>query len=549
MTSTFIIIKVGHENLFGREVSEQQIVQTLAKYPLHQVLELLSKIDILLHVTSQGFDRFGSMQGFLCSNILTGSVLTRTTKKFPNQLCAFFSRGQLNYLKKLALLNCEFNDNQENIWKDLKKREISEVFLGANDITNDDMNLPEDPSEEDMLSFFIRTHFLDQDSNHKSKLIRAYLMFCKFSAPIGGYSDLDTLFLDKIGLKPIEILSICFVLICPFLGNKETLAGKPVILEPSEFFKTVPIPFDNITKVLELIGIDLEELKGKFDIKKTLSGFDLEVFTKKPLLKLSKDDRTKYLCLDSIALIDKFTIGMNWLIGNENELSRSLTSYRGNRFEEYVRHLLKRYCNIRKGNLEFLYIHDFGKNNEELGDAIILDRKNKTVLVFEAKSRQYPDAVKTRGDLDVLTGDLNVAAKQLNEAIEKLKNGGLKEKGIDPSGLRFYPLITFYDTIPSDEGLQRYFRRKFKQNHFFEQDDVAQPEIIGISSIEGAYQLTADLPDILIKKHSTKEGEDAHLGGYVSIMYKDYKYDFLDEELKEVLSEITKRTKLDQLKR
>lgn len=538
-----IFVRIGHEDLFGKKLTEEDLIEILKKYPLHQALDLFSKIDVLLNVTPDPENKMLIKQRDLALDILPKYIIERFLRKKSGSLPAFFTRAQLTYLKKLALKRCPHEDNKENIWKDLQSKEISQLFLGANDRTNQEIFI-EDPSvEENVLSFFIKAHYCDRKVDQNVKIPRAYMMFCKLQKPFENkklatkYKNLDDLFMDKVELTPLDAMKVGFTITAKYLASYEAVAQKTVMIDPKIDFKELNIETEKIEKMLDLLSIDLDELKSELDKEGQISGYDSDIFVKKPLLRLTKDGITKYLCLDAVGLFEKFTTSLNWLLGNNNDLSKPLTNYRGKQFDEYLIYLLEKYCN-KRANLDLLYIDDFGKNEEELGDAIIIDRKNKVILVFEAKARQYSKEIKVEGDLEKLTGHFTEIAKQMDAAIKKLKDGALLEKGIDPTGFTFYPILTFYDTIPSDPALQRYFRKKFKEAGYLDQEYIAEAEITSIMSIENAYEIEKDLSEILIEKHRRKDREEAELGGYIAIECKEFGERFLKEETNEFLDEI-----------
>lgn len=552
MNYTMTILTLGHVDLFGAELHEKDIIEIIRKYPLHQVLDLLAKIDILLNITAKGDEKFGKMQGEIIGAVLPPSVIQRKQRKMPRAVAAFFSRGQLTYLRKLALVHCQFKDSGMSIWRDLKSEDISKLFLGATDVFQDEVALPSNETKEDILSYMVKSHFLNQEPELKKKIGRAYLMFVEIKAKIEGYKDVDDLLQGQLGLTALDIISIGFAIISPYFQKREILHKIPVTLNVEEYFKPLKIPVHKVTAVLNLLASDLPSTVRKTSSEGRASGYKMDAFTKKPLLKLEQGGEVRFVCLDLIALIDKFTLNLTWAIGNKSTLTEIMLSYRGSSFEEYLRRILRQYCALHSSDFEFLHIKDYGKNgDEELGDAIVLDRKRKIAIVFEAKAKQFTEEVKASGDLETLVHSFVMpsdpiknpkkergAAQQLDSAILKLKKDGLKNKGIDTKDFKFFPILTFYDSFPTNDALNIYFQEIFTDEGLFSASDTFKPEITSISDIEVLIELEADMIDVLLKKHATQAGVHSVLQGYFYLEDLRSKNHFLDDDLEDAFVKI-----------
>lgn len=546
--NSLILVTASHEEFFHRALSREDVENLLKKYPLHQVLDLLAKIDILIHLSSgsAGFRGMMNIEVEIAKGLLPWSALVRLSNRLKkrNNITLVFSRGQLNLLKKLALQVCEFEDSGVSIWDDIKKKDIglSQIFLGANDLlAAEDKKLEAGASVEEFLAYFCANYSLNRSAEVKKKLARAYIMYHKLPSPVLGYSSVDELFKDKLGgLGLIELLSISFAILAPFLGKFDDLAQKPTAFVPKEYIDASGLEGKAFRTLLGLFSSDLADAKsGTVDVL----GKDVSFFTKKPLLRLEKAGQEKYLCMDAVSFIDKFTINLSWILGNKQSETETLQQRKGDSFEAYVRYLLEKYCTQR--SFEFRYVNDFGpRNDEELGDAIIIDRAKKMVIFIEAKSSQAPDKIKLSGDLEFYANKVTEFTEQNLKALRKFKEL-MRTEGEDPAAYTFFPMLVLLEDFPTDDALQSYFRRKVKEKVVYESNE-AEVEIVTISSLEGAYEIKADLPAMLAKKRSSLKDKDSFLGNYVFEYHNEHSYDFLREEMDEMFDLMKATLKLKQ---
>lgn len=543
MSNSLKIISPGHKDYFNKELTESEISELLSKYPLHQVLDLLLKIDVLLNFArkkTNGIRGATEAQIEIVKAIMPGSTKNRLLRDLQKQRrdsdispIFLFSRGQINVLRKLALKVCAFEDNGISIWEDIKKRDpaISKIFLGANDLLASEYpQIYTNSTMEDIFRYFCANYSVNQNPETKKKLVRAYLMFKKLKTPVLSYSSFDELFMDKLKISFIEFLSIAFAIMSPFFGKTEDIILQPLFIDPNKFVKASQLDQKLFERAFTLFSCELEEARhGTQDEL----GRSMDYFTKNPLLRLEKAGDIKYFALDAISLLDKFTINISWILGNRTVETEALQTYKGKCFDNYFRFFLEKYCKIR--GLKFRYIPDKGKG--ELGDGIIIDEQNKVIIFFEAKSTQAPEKVKISGDLAFYSEKIAKFGEQQLKALKKYQQL-ISSEGGDPDHYTFFPVIVLMENFPIDDNLQKHFRKAIQDRVDGYPTRTKEIEITTISAIEGAYEIKATLTEVLINKYKTESNKHSYLGNFIYAYYSEQAYDFLPDEMKEMFGEM-----------
>lgn len=500
-------LSVGHEGLFGSKISQEELIVIISRYPATLWLDLFSKIEGFL-IIPRGKD-FNAHE-FLVDNLFCPSAIERTRRK-ANVGNVYFSLGQLNLLRKLAILYG--NDANQT---EIEKIDISKVLLAAQDIHNAYDESVGGGSTENFFKFVVRNGYLNGNTDSSTLLFRAKKMYVDQAnkVPFCPEKSFLVFFEEKVGITPEEVLALSFALTTPFFQSKETLFGQTTII--SDFFRRTTIDVSKIDSVIDSMLVDFEtikqsissELSGK-DLCTLPAGHDLGAFRRTPLIRLS-DGRLIFGNLS--CLFEKTTQNMIWMSVGETrdeerkDLVNYLTSYRGRLFEEYLKEL----CSImteKNKKLSFAHVPpDATTDHEEVGDSILI--QGNKLVIFEAKSRQFLESFKTTGNWEKdpkFIAEFTKAAKQIETAATKIRSRVVTNLNINATLIeKIYPVIVTYESIPMYGKVQRYIRQKVREAGHLTDPMFAPLEVVTIGDIEQIIDSvnTVSLIDLLSEKNS-----------------------------------------------
>jgi len=482
---------VGQQGLFGNEISQEELIEIIARYPAILWLDLFSKIEgFLLIPREKEFD----VHAFLIANLFCPSALERTARK-ANQGSVFFTLGQLNLLRKLAIMYG--NDSNQT---EIDKTDISKALLATQDIHNMYDEIPngsESEKFENFCKFVARNGYLNNNTDSSTLFFRAKKIYVDQSNKLEIYPNIsfNDFFTEKVGLTPEEAIALNFALATPFFQAKEKLFGQTAIL-PTDYFGQTTIDTNLTSSIIESMAIDFETAKEilmrdfhEKDLATLPTGYDLSIFRKTPLIKLADG---RLVCANLSCLLEKSTQNAIWMptkgVSSEDRqnLIHHLTHYRGRLFEEYLKEL----CSImveKNVNLSFKHIPpEATADHEEVGDSILI--QGNKLIIFEAKSRQFLESFKSTGDWEKdpsFISELLKAAHQIETAATKIRSGLISDLEINPNQIeKIYPVVVTYEAVPMHGKMQRFIRQKIQETGYLTDDIFAPLEVITIGDVE-----------------------------------------------------------------
>lgn len=503
-------ISLGHSAIFGREINLQEIIAIIARYPAFQWLDLAAKIESFLCIKR---DDIPNPQTFLVKNLFPSSTQRRLNGRSADQMLCF-SPGQLNFFRKLAIGYGQ-NDGSE-IEIPIPLADISKVFLGVQDLHNQFDKLENDDLEK-FSQFAIRNGYLNGWLDFVSAFCRAGMMctVCGKNVSLKEGKSFAEYFSDRAGMSAERVMSLSFALASLFFQKKEQVFWQTTIINPNTYFENLVVESEEADAVMQSMIVDFEDLKMTIlskinqEPRETPIGYDLSPFRKTPLIRLNNG---KIVCANLSCLLEKATQNIFWFSKDKaKQLSKSeaisLTSYRGELFEEYVKELCRIMENKNKA-LSFSYIpSNSTADHEEVGDSILV--QGDKIIIIEAKSRQFKEEFKSTGDWkydDQFEKELiGKAAKQIQAAADKIRRGEVNHVLNLPTNLqRIYPVIITYESIPMHAKIQRLVRQRVKELGLLTDGIFAPLEIIDINDIESALDCADSytLIELLSEKHS-----------------------------------------------
>jgi len=498
---------VGHKSLFGKQIHQEELISIISQYPVPLWLDLFSKIEGFLLVP-KGKDF--NPQKFLTDNLFCLSALERTKRKAQIDNI-YFSLGQLNLLRKLAIVYGNDSDQTE-----INLVDLSKVFLSAQDIHNEYDELTFQRSNfESFCKFVVRNGYLNDNTNASTLFFRTKKIYLDQSNKVALYPDksFNDFFKENIGITPKEAMALNFAIVNPFFQPKETLWNQTTII-PTDYFRETKVDPAKVNFIIDTMVIDFNEIKQKLlselDSKNlgTLPvGYDLDIFRKTPLVRLPDK---RLVCTNLSCLLEKSTQNIIWMTirkfskSDRPKLINDLTNYRGRLFEEYLKDL----CSVmveKNKNLSFEYIPpSVTNNNEEVGDSILI--QDNKLLIFEAKSRQFLESFKTTGDWEKdpkFITEFVKAAHQIEVATDKILSKVVAIQSINVSRInKVYPVIVIYESVPMHGKMQRFIRQKVQESGYLVKPIFAPLEVLNIADMEDTIDSvdTLSLIDLLNKK-------------------------------------------------
>ncbi|MFA6429096.1 MAG: hypothetical protein WCV84_01190 [Patescibacteria group bacterium] len=485
---------LGHDAIFGRKISLDEIKTIIAKYPAFQWLDLAVKIEAILFIKRTEVPQ---PQIFLAQKFFPQSTQCRLHGRSVDKAIVF-SPGQLNFLRKLAI--GYGGDEGDGTEIPMQLVDISKVLLGVQDLHNSFDRLVDDNLEK-FCQYVIRNGYLNGNPDLTNLFFRAREMYLNEAAKIEFQKGktFNDFYNDSVGIKVEQAMALGFAIANPLFQNTDQLLGQTTIINPNNFFQALSIDSTAIDSIVNGLTIDFPEAKKKVltelvnDPKDAPIGYNLDLFRKTPFIRLESG---KLVCGNFSCLIQKTTQNLIWMpksrIKNltqqqSDDLANDITNYRGVLFEGYVRWLCEM---MRKKNskISFHYIpKETAADRQEVADALLI--QDDKLLIIEAKSRQFMEAFKYTGDWgkdgQFIDGLINEAAKQIQTAADKIRNGQVPSLPMSPDTIkRVYPVIVTYEPIPMHAKIQRFVRQRVQETGNLTDDIFAPLEIIDISDLE-----------------------------------------------------------------
>ena len=509
-----LAMAVGHENLFHRKLTLEEIIEIISKYPTILWLDIFAKIEgFLLIPPEKKFDA----QSYLAEKLFPPSTLTRTGKKSEEKEY-YFSLAQLNIGRKLAIKHGLDTGNMTPP----SKVEISKILLGIQDTSNEyDQHHIISNDLKGFCKFCIRNGYLNNNmsTSFGTLFSRAYRMYVTPKEQI-FFKDgmiLSDLLKKEIGLTLEQAMALNFALTVPFCQANGTFWETTLIINPKTFFSNNAIEEVEVDSIIDNLVINYAEAKRKIiyeleDVSFSTSpvGYNLEVFRKTPFIRFPTG---QIACVSLFSLFEKSTQNVIWMSlknlttkEDRDTAVNKLTDYRGRLFEAH----LKEVCRIfesKNNKISFFYISpESTADHEEVGDSILI--QGNEIVIFEAKSRQFNESFKYTGDWEndshFMDDLIKGSSEQIQQAAKKILDGKIKNFPIEPKDIkRIHPVVVTYDPVPMFGKVQKLIREKIKEYGYLNADIFAPFEIVKMEDLEDVMDSadTHTLIDLLKEKN------------------------------------------------
>lgn len=518
----YITVSLGHENAFGVRLSRQELIDIVSKHPAALWLDVLAKIEAFMLCKRPDVS---DVQKYLCDELLPQGAYDYFVKKRGEGSWAVFSFGAVNILRKLAIA---YGAESQNV--ELPKADIMTALLACQDL-HSDYDVKHFGGADDFdkfCKFVIRSGYLNSPTNFSTLFYRTQQMYLTQARDVTFLPDVDfrSLFAKHVGLQIEEVLALSFVLSSPFLQSKEQLIGQTTIINAGSFFEEVELSEVKARALLENLTVDIEVAKSaverelvhtKNGFADTPLGYDVSVFRKQPMIRLKNG---KLVCGNLDCFFQKTTQNLIWMLKDRiigldekdgKKVVQDLASYRGHLFENYSRYILGEMSRQSGGKLSFIYVPANDANgNEEVGDALLA--QGDSLVIVEAKSRQYLESFKTSGDWDedrrFMEELISKSTEQIDVAARKIMDGKIETFPNSSQIKKIYPVIVTYEPLAMHSKVQRVIRKKVKDLNHLTDSIFAPVEVVYIGHLEELMDTANTLT--LIDWLNLKSAGDAH---------------------------------------
>ena len=494
----YMMVIVGYEQLYGHPLPLDEAVARLKLYPLRLLLEIFSKADAVLALTSP--EEFADGHGMLSEHLLTptlrhavlkfyDSFQKREATKVP--LILFHEIQILNALK-LAILHC----NEQVSAEPDDPGPLVEALLIINDHIDPPTFKPDvfdalpDEQQRDALIRYVIPNMVFHRGTRLAHVIARWndLFFTDAPSLVGRseYIDLRSILTQLLGFDSKLFYYFANALIMHWLAiPRETIVTGPIALHLPTWLKDFGIGPDEYEPIMQKLAGTPDLLKAQLGARKAWEPYYFLPMQTLPFLRY----QDLVFCLSRRFATEKISSGLYHTVlthPDERERDRFLVFF-GHVFESYIRRLFSRV--FPAGGLAQRYFPNprDPATGDELTDGI-LDYGNALVL-FEAKASLFSLPVLLRAEPAVLERQLQDlvfdAARQLTRAIARIRAGALADLGIAPERINtYFPIIVSLQFIPVEHFLYRRLHQRILSKCLLQGRDIAPLQLLSVDDIE-----------------------------------------------------------------
>jgi hypothetical protein len=463
-----LFTSISYRDFTGKDASEQEFEQRLARFSLRQVLRLCSTMNGMLR---QGTGAINNTAHRVLVKLLFPPTKANLILEQKNRY--IFHRQTVLFLAQSALLYChgqEINLSPEDF------HELGLLFMMGSDLVPASMP----PSTNDLercIRFVV--HFVGIQehtvfNDFKYKMSRSFVMasetYRKLS-DVPGYVDIEKQFEINNGLALADFFALMIGTLTRFMNFDEAQVAKDPLSYAinSQWFRKKKIPIEKVDIFLEELSATPEDTAAEVR-NRHYGPNDFTAFRKKPFFV---DGENLFpIDFDFIAEKTETTIYWNILSKLPKERQQSFQSFWGAVFEQYIVDLL-----LTSSDQQFNSVHRspkfVGKLNEELCDILVLG--DQAAVLIECKGSMFKAEAKYKGNISILESEIvkkfvenkgkPEGVGQLARAVEKIGTEGLGVcQGVSLHGVKtLFPLLITRDDITGIVGVNKYLNERFQR--------------------------------------------------------------------------------------
>jgi len=494
----YMIVNVGYEQLYGHVLPLEEAVARLKLYPLRLLLEIFSKADTILALTSS--EDFADGHRMLSEQLLTPSLRHAVLKFYESfqgreatkvPVILFHELQILNALK-LALLHCEEHVPTEPD----DPGPLVEALLIINDHIDPPTFKPDvfdtlpDEQQRDALIRYVVPNMVFHRGTRLAHVIARWNDLFYIDAPslVGRpeYIDLRSTLTQLLGLDSKLFYCFANALIMHWLAiPRETIITGQIALHLPTWLRDFSISTDEYEPTMQRLAGTPDLLKAQLGARKEWEPYYFLPIQTLPYLRY----QDVVFCLSRRFATEKISSGLYHTVlthRDAKERDKFLVFF-GHVFESYIRRLFNRVFPAGPLAQRFFANPRDPATGDELTDGI-LDYGDALVLV-ETKASLFSLPVLLRADPAVLDRQLQDivfdAARQLTRAIVRIRAGALVDLGIFPERIKtYFPIVVSLQFIPVEHFLYRKFQQGILSKDLLQGRDIAPLQLLSVDDIE-----------------------------------------------------------------
>jgi hypothetical protein len=563
-------VQFGHKEVFGTELSLEDVIEDMKGYNLWAVLFIASKLNLIL---AKGNSSSAEEQLKIFRSIFAPEVYDKAEKLIRTRentgdkgQAILFTEHVLLSLVAIALSNCSQDTGVDTMDESNGLHSFGTWLLALSDVWASRVKVRKGMAHRKFYESLRRScaeQFFVRPLQPQALLQQATrtLMIVDSSEGQSRKLDIRKLFLEATDLTLTEYSVMSYSLVLKWSPFVDEANVEDDFRLNRNYFQGLKISSDSADKFLELLLLNPTDFKSMNErvITDVLKGADYSnnfmVFMQRPLIEQPNKD---FFCVSPVLLTLRATEGIYWIMHEylkkieREDLSKDLSELWGRGVENYVA------ARLTSGFGE-VYSPKFIKDkNVEYTDGLILGKN--ALFVIETKKANWTYGAKLhatkenmRPCLEKILGTKSLkngkskkqGLAQIYDFIDKLEDGTCELDSYTVPGL-YVPIVVTGEGVPTDP-----FNRKFYEEFAREVNSSVDPnkvlpfiilsleeveylEVIAHDSCEYAEELLLDYSRSFKVKNNFGYASDVYsfkdfiLGKGVTLRYSNEMRNYFD---------------------
>lgn len=493
------------EQLLGIPASWEAVRVRLRQYPLTQVLDILTRIGVVL-ANADSIDDVDSQRRIVHGIFGEKAPILKNLdklerKRYKRQQSSpliIFHDAQVVNCAKAALLDDgvraegEYNSNLSKLGQALL---IVNSLIHRESATLRSLHSPD--GVQDWELFMLSNTLFNAGVSDLHDYARSWKLYLSDSPSLNqnkSYLNFPAEIERLTGLKPDVLYAIFFAFHSHWNTiDPEAVGEASIPIDHESFFTaSMRITAEESDAFFGLVSQELEALRESIRSQYSWSSmkpYSFVPLARRPLVRIGSAHYPLVLRF----LKEKLTSGLYHLFideqfGLRGKARSDFFTHIGYVWEDYVVRLLKRaYC---KTNNATLFVADEFKKYLYRKGADLIIRIDDVLLIIEVKATRFPLSVRSGTSWDLYSERLEDlvfdAAEQLNATVEDIMNGRFTPLGFQPEKFRrIFPIIASLETSPMNPLLGHRITARLKQQNWLQRENTLPLQILDPGELEG----------------------------------------------------------------
>lgn len=448
-----------HEELFGRRITELEVIELLQQLAVEDCVEALSRLSCLVETSIPASpDRqvlIINRMGFAAAFAEQLSARVTNTEDGPRRTL-FFSQ-QVTHLMRLALMHCD--DRPGDHFEDNRRSDIFvRALFGVTDLFRGELSTP---GVDPQIQFMIRQLGLMARPDTLSVFSRYYDLLLRLWPKVVDPTEFDpaSVFHQHTELTMERYFTIGFGVYSRFLNySVSDIEPDDFALVPNTYFETTALKETDWRAFLKLLTAKPAGLRQALEREEAKYGQTLyrsSTFDRCPLVELSHG---RIIPTSFVALERAVTEGVFWILANATEAQQrpreDFTGPFGRVFERFVQESMERIAAKEPDPPTVFRDFSYGpRKHRVMSSDVTLVYPHEALFCEVVTGRPIISTI-TRGDLKSFWNDVDkLVAKKARQLSRCLRDflifGTLKFDGVGNERLqRVWPVLIMVEEFP-----------------------------------------------------------------------------------------------------